>query len=284
MQQTNPKPRSANLLSADEREYSRFFEVLFEKSGYDFRNYSPAYLKRRIERRCLLAGIRDLEDFAVRVLHEEEFFEVFLSDLSICVTELFRTPAFFSELRLRVIPYLATHPQIRVWTAGCATGEEAYSLAILLHEEGLADRAVIYATDISCKALRTAREGAFASRNESAYRSNYEQSGGKAKFSDYFTPGKEFATFHSFLRQKIVFSEHNLATDASFGEMHMILCRNVLIYFDLNLHTRVFKLFSDSLYRQGFLGIGERETISPLANAHLFEPFDSKHGIFRKAR
>lgn len=243
-------------------EVELFITALFKKYGYDFRNYSRAHMKRRILNRVSLTpGVENISELIHKILYDEEFFKTIISDFSINVTEMFRDPSFYRALREFVVPYLKTYPFIKIWHAGCSTGEEVYSMAILLMEEGLYDRAQIYATDFNDTALEEARKGIYTIDRIKEYTQNYQKSGGKESFSDYYTAKYNLVKFNENLKKRIVFSNHNLVTDGTFGEMNLIICRNVLIYFDRDLQNRVFSLFKESLVHGGILGIGSKESL-----------------------
>lgn len=206
-------------------------EALYEHFGYDFRNYSPASLRRRLEAILARTGDESLSLLQHRVLHQPGFFPEMLQSLTVTTSEMFRDPLFFAKLRSIVCPMLQTYPTLNIWHAGCSSGEEVYSLAILLHEEGRLERATIYATDINRGALARAREGIYATEDVRKFTASYQRAGGKRSFADYYTAAYDAVQFESHLRRKIVFSEHNLVTDGVFCESHLILCRNVLILF-----------------------------------------------------
>ncbi|QWR76017.1 CheR family methyltransferase [Candidatus Magnetomonas plexicatena] len=236
-------------------------EAIHAKYGYDFRNYAKASIKRRIKHRMSIAEIDKITEVIERVIYDRSFFLDLLGDFSISTTEMFRDPTFFQAFRKTIIPELQKLQHIKIWVAGCSTGEEVYSLAITLKEENLYDKATIYATDYSEKSLRLAKEGVFDLKLLKKYAANYLQSGGVHSFSDYFTAKENLAAIDKSLRQNIVFSIHNLTTDGVFGEMNMIFCRNVLIYFNRDLQNRVFGLFTESLEHGGYLCLGSKETI-----------------------
>ena len=258
-------------------------EGIHRRYGYDFRHYAMASLKRRLRRRMQLAGLEHLSQLLPAVIHDEAFFETFLKDLSITVTEMFRDPPFYKQLRKHVIPALKTYPFIKIWHAGCATGEEVYSLAIVLQEEGYLDRAQIYATDFNTHSLEVAREGIYALDKIQQYTANYNRSGGRASFSDYYRARFSAAKMDDALKRNITFAYHNLVTDGVFGEMNLIVCRNVLIYFDRTLQDHVLRLFFDSLCRRGFLCLGTKETPEFSGLASGFEQLSSKARIYRRA-
>jgi chemotaxis protein methyltransferase CheR len=242
-------------------EFDLLLEGIFLKYGYNFRNYARASLKRRVLRRMDLDNIPSLSAMQARILYDRPFFETLLLDLSINVTEMFRDPSFFRALRNEILPSFRDRPFIKIWHAGCSTGEEVYSMSILLAEEGLYDRTRIYATDLNEKVLFTAREGIYQLKTIDQSSKNYIQSGGQRAFSEYYTAKYDYALFDKELKKNIIFSDHNLAQDSSFGEMDMIVCRNVLIYFDKKLQDRVFSLFEESLTPGGFLCLGSKESM-----------------------
>ena len=256
-------------------------EGIFRRWGYDFRHYAHASLKRRLMHRLGLSGLNHLSEMLPKLLHEEEFFNLLLKDLSVTVTEMFRDPHFYVALRSQVVPVLRTYPFIKVWHAGCATGEEVYSMAILLKEEGLYDRTQFYATDYNNQSLEIARQGIVSLDDIQAYTANYNAAGGKASFSDYYHAKYGSAKMNGALRENITFAHHNLVTDGAFGEMNLIVCRNVLIYFDNTLQNRVLSLFCDSLCHRGYLCLGTKETIDFSAIRDRFETIAGKDRIFR---
>lgn len=257
-------------------------EGIYRRYGYDFRDYSKAHLRRRLHRRLALSGLATMAEMLHRVLSDEEFFGALLSDLSINVTAMFRDPPFYRAVRAQVLPVLETYPFIRIWHAGCATGEEVYSMAILLEEGGLARRAQLYATDMSRIALDTAREGIYPMAEIKVYTGNYQQAGGQASFSDYYTAKYQSVMMDNRLRKRIIFAQHNLASDEVFGEMHAIVCRNVLIYFTKPLQERALQLFVDSLRPGGFLLLGSKESLARAEWGHLFETVDAEARIYKK--
>ena len=256
-------------------------EGIFRRWGYDFRNYSRASLQRRLNLRMGLSKLNHLSEMLPKLLHDEEFFDQLLMDLSVTVTEMFRDPRFYAALRGQIASTLRTYPFIKIWHAGCATGEEVYSMAILLKEEGLYDRAHIYATDCNNHSLEIARQGVYALDSIQTYTGNYNAAGGGASFSDYYHAKYGSAKISDGLKKNITFAHHNLVTDGVFGEMNMIVCRNVLIYFDNALQDRVLTLFRDSLCHRGFLCLGTKETIDFSSARDCFETVDGKQRIFR---
>ena len=259
-----------------------FLEAVFLKYGYDFRNYSRAHMKRRILQRLSLSGIHSVSEMQHNVLYDKNFFGSILSDFSINVTEMFRDPSFFEAVRKEVIPVLKTYPHIRIWHAGCSTGEEVYSMAILLKEEGLYERTQIYATDFNEAVLQKAKDGIYPIDLIKDFTYNYQKAGGTASFSDYYMANYDSVILEQSLRKKIIFAQHNLVTDGVFGEMHMIICRNVLIYFNRELQSKVTKLFYESLCGGCFLCLGSKETLKFNSNSDRFDAIAEKEKIFKK--
>lgn len=250
--------------------------------GYDFTGYATSSLRRRIAHFMQMKRIEGLDNLQVHLLGNEESFEEFVQELSVNVTEMFRDPEFFKSLRAQVVPRLATYPFIKIWIAGCATGEEVYSIAILLKEEGLLERSLIYATDINQRALNSAAQGIFTVDDMQLYTRNYIGSGGTGEFSSYYKSNYGAVKFSEDLRQNIVFAPHNLAVDQSFNEFQLILCRNVLIYFEQELQDKVIDLFHESLCHFGFLGLGSRESLLFKSKRPQFTDVDKKQNIFMK--
>ncbi|KAF0813377.1 Chemotaxis protein methyltransferase [Andreprevotia sp. IGB-42] len=257
-------------------------EAIYGKYNYDFRNYSGASVKRRIEHALLQMECRTVSALQEQIIHQPDRFGVLLQYLTIPVSEMFRDPAYFLAIREKVVPLLHTYPSIKLWIAGCSTGEEVYSMAILLKEEGLLERTIIYATDINPRSLQKAEDGIFPLDTIQLFTSNYQKAGGKGEFADYYTAAYGSALFDKNLRRNITFADHSLATDSVFSEMHFISCRNVLIYFNRELQDRAFGLFSSSLVHRGFLGLGSKETVQFSSHAASFEAFDRQERIFRK--
>ena len=271
-----------NSDNAKKIEIDLILEAIFHRYEYDFRQYSKSSLQRRIERCLAKYNLRSGAEMIERILYDPKFFESVLSEFSITVTEAFRDPFVFAAIRKKVAPVLKTYPFIKIWHAGCAGGEEVYSMAIILHEMGLLARADIYATDFNRNALTGARKGGFPMKNLPLYSSNYLKSGGVKSFSDYYTQRNDVLYFHSYLRERISFVHHNLVHDKSFGEMHLIFCRNVLIYFDRELQIQVVQLFGNSLVNRGFLCLGAQETIKFIDPVNMYEPFFEKAKIYRR--
>jgi chemotaxis protein methyltransferase CheR len=263
-------------------EMDLLLEAIQRRYGYDFRGYATASLRRRLWHRVYGESLQTLSGLQERILHDPACMERLLRDLSINVTEMFRDPGFYRALRSHVFPLLRTHPFIRIWNAGCSTGEESYSLAIALREEGLLDRTRIYATDIDDKALERASAGAFPLERMQRYTENYLRAGGKEAFSTYYATDGESARFDPSLVEGIVLAQHNLVTDGSFNEFHLIVCRNVMIYFGSALQEEVLQLFGDSMTRFGILALGRKESIRRSRHAEEYEPLVEAEKIFRR--
>jgi chemotaxis protein methyltransferase CheR len=256
--------------------------AIFQKYGYDFRNYSRAHVKRRLLHRLSSSHFKSISQMQHEVLHDPMFFQEILKDLSINVTEMFRDPKFYLALRQEVIPLLKTYPFIKVWHAGCSTGEEVYSFAIVLKEEGLYDRVQIYATDFNRNVLETAKKGIYPINRIKEFTANYQQAGGKQSFSDYYMADYNSVIFDQSLKKNIVFAEHNLVTDSVFAEVNIIICRNVLIYFNRDLQNKVFSLFTESLINGGFLCLGSKETIQFSNNAPQYDILNPHEKLYKK--
>jgi chemotaxis protein methyltransferase CheR len=257
-------------------------EAVFLRYGHDFREYAQASLKRRVLQAQQRMGAASISALQERVLHDPEEFAQLLQYLTVPVSEMFRDPAYFLALRRHVVPVLRTYASLKVWVAGCSTGEEPYSLAILLREEGLLDRTILYATDINHASLDKARQGIFALDSMQNFTRNYHRAGGMRGFSDYYTAAYGGAVFDKSLRDSITFADHSLATDAVFSETHLVSCRNVLIYFNRKLQDRALGLFHESLSRRGFLGLGSKETLDFSAYADQFEPVSRAERLYRR--
>ncbi|WP_062267380.1 CheR family methyltransferase [Endozoicomonas arenosclerae] len=253
-----------------------------EKYGYEFGSYARASLMRRVRRHMQMSGVEHISDLIPLFLHDESAFAAFVKDMSVVVTEMFRNPDFFKSLRENIVPILKTYPFIKVWHAGCASGQEAYSMAILLDEEGLLDRCQIYATDFNDQALRHAKTGIYPEEDMALYEENYRQAGGTKELSKYCHRGYDSVKFNGRLAEHITFANHNLVTDGVFGEMNLILCRNVLIYFNQDLQNRVLQLLFDSLCSRGILCIGKRENIQFSSIGDQLEVADRNQKIYRK--
>ena len=266
----------------NELKIHELLETVYHKYGYDFRQYSGAHVKRRIVNRMNLSGITDISELQLKVLSDVSFASTLLRDLSINVTEMFRDPGFYKSLREKVIPVLKTYPFVKIWHAGCSTGEEAYSMAILLQEEGLFERTTIYATDFNQQVLNYAKEGIFSNRLIKEYTSNYQLSGGTESFSNYYTSDDKNVIMKQSLKDKIVWANHNLVTDSVFAEVNLILCRNVLIYFDRKLQNNVQSLFYKSLISGGILCLGTKESLRFTDFKDDYSIIDEKQRIFKK--
>ncbi|HYG26810.1 MAG TPA: CheR family methyltransferase [Caulobacteraceae bacterium] len=264
-------------------ELELLLEAISRRHHYDFRAYSRSSLTRRLDQARRRFDCPSLSMLQHRVLHEPEVFSQLLNYLTIQVSEMFRDPGYFRTLREQVIPHLKTFPSLKVWVAGCAEGEELYSLAILFREEGLEARTIFYATDINPEALRKAEAGVYGLDRLPLFTANHQQSGGRTSLSDYYTAAYGLAAFDKTLRSRTVFSEHSLASDAVFSEVHLISCRNVLIYFDRALQDRAIGLFKDSLVRGGFLGLGSKESLHFSEHSRAFAGFADAERIYRLA-
>jgi len=265
-------------------ELDLLLEAIYRRYGFDFREYAPASLRRRVARRMRLEGVTTVSALQDLVLRDPDVMERLLLDLSINVTAMFRDPSFYSALRNRVLPELRTYPFTRIWVAGCSTGEEIYSLAILLEEEGLNDRTRIYGTDLNEAVLETARRGVFPIHKMQEYTQNYLRAGGTRAFSDYYVSAYDGAAFDRSLVRNVVFAQHNLVSDRSFNEFQLILCRNVMIYFDRSLQNRVHDLFYGSLVRLGILALGHKESIRFSPHADRYQELDADERIYKKRR
>ena len=267
----------------EEIEVALLLEAIYRRYGFDFREYAPASLRRRLWRRAYAEGLETLSALQARVLHDPACMERLLLDLSINVTTMFRDPTFYLSFREQVVPLLRTYPFVRVWIAGCSSGEEVYSLAIVLDEEELLERTRIYATDINEAVLDQARLGVFPLDKMQDYTQNYVRAGGKRAFSEYYLASYDGAVFDKRLVESVVFAQHNLVSDGAFNEFHAIVCRNVLIYFDRTLQERVLALFDESLVNFGVLALGQKETLRFSSFATRYEELDPVQKIWRKA-
>lgn len=263
-------------------EIDLLLEGLYRVYGFDFRDYSRASIKRRILELMRNEKVETVSAFQNRILHDPACLDRFLLGLSVHATAMFRDPSFYLTFRRRVVPLLKTYPTVQIWIAGCSTGEEVYSLAILLEEENVYGKCRIYATDISQAVLRRARDGIFPLAAMRDYTSNYHRAGGKNDFSDYYTAQYGNVIFSAALRSNVVFSEHNLATDGSFNEFQVILCRNVMIYFNKDLQARVHNLLYESLSMFGVFGLGNKESLKFTPRAAFYEHLNENDKLFRK--
>ena len=274
----------AEVEQLEDIEIRLLLEGMYHYYGFDFRNYASASIKRRILESMRAENAETVSAFQNRVLHDPLCLERFLNRLSVNVTAMFRDPSFYLTFRTKVVPLLRTYPFVRIWHAGCATGEEVYSMAILLQEEGLYERCRIYATDISAEVLKQAKEGIFPLAPMQDYTANYLSAGGRHFFSDYYTAQYDNVIFDSALKRNLIFSEHNLVTDGSFNEFHVILCRNVMIYFNKALQARVHSLIYESLTMFGVLGLGNKESLKFTPRAESYEELDPRDRLYRKVR
>lgn len=271
-----------DLSTTENIELELLLQAVFLQYGYDFRDYSRAHVKRRVKHRVVQEGLKSISELQNNILHDRNTFERLVRSLSINVTEMFRNPDFYKSVREKVIPVLKTYPYLKIWHAGCATGEEVYSFAIMLKEEGLLKRTQIYATDFNPDVIKQAQKGIFPIRNIKEYTSNYQKAGGKESFSDYYHANNELVIFDKNLRKDIVFADHNLVTDGVFAEVNMIICRNVLIYFNRNLQNEVLKLLHNSLITGGFLALGTKESLMFSDEEKKYKTLDTKQKIFKK--
>jgi chemotaxis protein methyltransferase CheR len=258
--------------------------AIFRHHGFDFRAYAPASLHRRIRRHMENAHVPTISRLTELILHDPTALQRLLHDLSVNVTAMFRDPTFFAEFRRSVVPLLRTYPTVRIWHAGCSTGEEVYAMSIMLEEEGLYERCRIYATDMDSTVLDHARQGIFPVSRMKEYTSNYFLAGGKRSLSDYFTAKYDGALFAPRLAKNVLFTQHNLAMDRGFSEFNVIVCRNVLIYFDRTLKDRTLSLFSESFATLGVLCLGRKESLRFTAFEHEFTALSARERIYRRSR
>src|SRR5215216_5721874 len=257
-------------------------EGIFQHYGFDFRDYSLPSLRRRMWKRVYAEGLSTISGLIEKVLHDPQSMERLLLDLSVNTTAMFRDPTFYLQFRQKVVPMLRTYPFVRIWHAGCSTGEEVYSMAILLHEEDLYERCRIYATDINEAVLQKAKAGIFPLSTMQENTSNYITAGGTGTFSDYYTARYDYAIFRPSLRENVVFAQHNLVTDASFNHFNVIFCRNVLIYFNNPLQERVQELFLQSMEMFGVLGLGRKESLKFTTVVDNYEVLDTEEKLYRR--
>ncbi len=268
--------------AVEDIEIQLLLEALFQRYHYDFRHYARASIKRRLVQARMQLGFATISAMQERVLHDPALLPRLLDYLTVQVSEMFRDPSYFRALREKVLPHLSTYPSLKVWIAGSSTGEEVYSLAILFKEEGLYDRTLFYATDINPEALAAAQAGVYTLDRIRKFTENHQKSGGKSSLSDYYTAAYGRAVFDKSLRNNVVFSDHSLVTDAVFAEMHLISCRNVMIYFDRPLQDRAIGLFRESLARKGFLGLGSKESLRFSSHAAAFSEFVGGEKIYQR--
>ncbi|OGR18903.1 MAG: chemotaxis protein CheR [Desulfobacterales bacterium GWB2_56_26] len=275
----------AERLENERIEIQLLLEGLFLKYGHDFRDYAGAHLKRRMEYRKLAEGLDNYAEMLHKILYDQAFLQQLLLDLSINITEMFRDPWVYAKIRKAVVPHLKTYPFIRSWHAGCSTGQEVYSMCILFHEEEVSGKRIqIYATDFNDLVLDKARQAIFPIEVVKEYTANYQKAGGLSSFAEYYTADYESVKINPPLRDRVLFSAHNLATDGVFAEMNIIFCRNVLIYFNKELQNKVMKLFYDSLCPGGFLCLGPKESLRFTDYADKFDIVGEKERIYRKKR
>jgi chemotaxis protein methyltransferase CheR len=277
------EPAEAGAGRRFEIEFHLLVEAIYHLYHYDFRGYAAASLRRRMKTALVRFGCETLSQLQDRVMHEPAIFPALLDHLTVQVSEMFRDPGYFRALREQVVPLLRTYPSLKVWVAGCSAGEEAYSLAILLREEGILSKALIYATDINPHTLQRAEAGVYPIDRIAGFTMNHRESGAGSSLSDYYTAAYGRAIFDKSLRDHIVFSDHSLATDSVFAEVQLVSCRNVLIYFNRELQDRALKLFHESLCRNGFLGIGSKESLRFSSHNEVFQPFVREERIYQKA-
>ena len=279
-----PGPPHAYNADLEHLEIELLLEGVFRHYGFDFRSYAYASIRRRLWKRVQgeEGGLRTISDLQARILHDPDAMERLLLDLSVNVTAMFRDPSFYREFREKVVPLLRTYPFIRIWHAGCSTGEEVFSMAILLEEDGLYDRARLYATDINDVVLQRAKQGIFPLERMQEYTDNYIKAGGTRSFSEYYTAMYDGALFSPSLTRNVVFSPHNLVTDRSFSEFHVIFCRNVLIYFDKTLQNRVHRLFYESLVMFGVLALGGKESLKFSQFEPRYEKLSPTEKLYKK--
>ncbi|HMH88716.1 MAG TPA: protein-glutamate O-methyltransferase CheR [Steroidobacteraceae bacterium] len=263
-------------------EFNRFIDAIYQMYHYDFRGYAPASLRRRLKTAMNRFDCGTLSQLQDKVVHDSAVFPALLDFLTVQVSEMFRDPAYFLALRERVVPLLRTYPWLKVWVAGCSAGEEAYSLAILLHEEGLLPKTLIYATDINTGTLQKAAAGVYGIERIAGFTANHHKSGARSSLSDYYSAAYGRAVFNKSLKDHIVFSDHSLATDSVFAEVQLVSCRNVLIYFNRTLQDRALGLFSEALCRRGFLGIGAKESTRFSSQADAFLDFAPAERIYQR--
>jgi chemotaxis protein methyltransferase CheR len=270
------------LISSDDIEFELLLEAVWQKYGYDFRNYARSSLRRRLEAFLQKYSLPSFSHLQYRILRDYNFFERALDEITVRTTEMFRDSFFFSALREEVLPILQTYPNVNIWHAGCSTGDEVYSLAILLKEAGLYERTTLYATDINPIVLQTARDAKYPLAKIKEMTKSYQLAGGKLPFSEYYTCKDDTATLNSEIKKNVVFSTHNLATDEAFIDAQLVICRNVLIYFDRVLQDRVVSLMTRSLSHRGFLCLGSKESVSFLKAKLQLEAFNKDAKIYRK--
>ncbi len=272
----------ADPIVVDDRDLTRLLDTVFTEYSYDFRQYAHASLKRRVSQAVTRLGFSECEGLRQGIRSDAAMFTQLLRFLTVHVSDMFRDPEYFRTFRQQVVPALATYPSTKIWVAGCSNGEEVYSLAIILREEGLLERTTIYATDIDPECLAAAEAGVYAIDRIALFSEGYLRSGGQTSLSDYYTTGYGNAVFDKKLRQNVVFADHSLATDTVFAEVQAVSCRNVLIYFNVDLQKHALKLFDDSIVRRGFLGLGSRETLRFSDQARTYAEIPGGQRWYRK--
>lgn len=279
--------KTPDILQSEEIErieIELLLEAVFRYHGYDFRNYAFPFIQRRIRHRVCKENLTSISALQEKVLRDPVVMGELLSEFSINVTEMFRDPSFFKSFRTKVIPLVRDYPEIRIWHVGCSSGEEVYSMSILLHEEGIYDKTRMFATDINKGVLEKAKQGTFPLDRMQLYTKNYIEAGGKRAFSEYYKAVDDKVFFHPFLQKNVVFAQHNLVTDQSFNEFDIIICRNVFIYFNKDLQNHVHTLLYNSLSPSGFLGLGKREGIKFTSYEHCYGEFDASEKLYRKVK
>lgn len=283
LREPGPAPAALQDEQLFDLEIRLLLEAVYQRWQHDFRDYAVSSLRRRMRQAMTHFGCERLSQLQGRVLHEPEVFAQMLQFFTVQVSEMFRDPSYFRALREQVLPVLRTYPSLKIWVAGCSHGEEVWSLAILLAEEGLLGRTILYATDINASALQRAESGVYPLERVAGFSRNYLAAGGRGSLSDHYTSAYGGVAFDRRLKQQIVFADHSLATDSVFSEVHFVSCRNVLIYFNRALQDRALGLFNEALVRRGFLGLGLRETVQFSGHAADFEPFVPDQRLYRKA-
>jgi chemotaxis protein methyltransferase CheR len=269
-------------VKTEDIELELLLEAIHRKYHYDFRGYARAALKRRLAQARDRFQCQSLSQLQDKVLHDPAVLPQLLSLLTVQVSEMFRDPSYFRAIREHVVPHLRTYPSLKVWVAGCSAGEELYSFVILFREEGLESRTLFYGTDIDPEALKKAKAGVYELDHIAQFTENHRRSGGKSSLSDYYTAAYKAAVFDKSLRRRVVFSDHSLVSDSVFAEMHLVSCRNVLIYFDRELQDRALSLFQEALVRKGFLGLGAKETLRFSRHAAAFREFVPQERLYQK--
>ncbi|GHH99230.1 CheR family methyltransferase [Neobacillus kokaensis] len=274
----------AQLEEIERIEIDLLLEAIYRLYGYDFRKYAFPFVKRRISHRVYKEQLTSISALQEKVLRDSEALMRLLSDFSINVTEMFRDPSFFKSIRTKVIPIINDYPEIRIWHVGCASGEEVYSMAILLQEEGLYNKCRIFATDMNKEILEKAKQATFPLDVMQLYTKNYLEAGGKRSFSEYYKAVDDKVVFHSFLQKNVVFAQHDVVTDQSFNEFDIIICRNVFIYFNKDLQNQVHKLLYDSLSLSGFIGLGQREGVRFTSYGNCYKEFEPSEKLYQKIK